>query len=89
MSRRGGLSAEVSKLLDELDMEPYSIDELIRYQGQYMTEYARFANNAQSEKRSMQWNLSDFICGKFVQDQDNVMKAAVSMNRLVTSMCTK
>lgn len=52
-----------------------------------MTEYSRFAASASFERRAMHWTLSDFLCGKLVQEQDNVLKAAVEQHKLITSVC--
>lgn len=41
-ARRGGLSSDVSRMLDDLESEPQSLDDLMRIQGANMAEYSRF-----------------------------------------------
>lgn len=87
ISRRGGLSSEVSKMLDDLDSDPLPLEELMRSQGLAMTEYSKFVSAASFQQRSMHWTFGDFLCGKLVQDQDHVLKAAVELSKLVSSLC--
>ena len=87
ITRKGGLSSDVSTLLDELDFERIPLDELQRNQNNYLLEYSRFANQAKQEQRSMHWTLGDYMSYRFIQAHDNIMKAAVKMHKHVGSIC--
>jgi hypothetical protein len=74
-------------MLDDLDSEPHTLEELMRAQGGCISEYSKFVNSAQFQQRSMHWTLSDFLCSKYVHEQGDIMKAAVKVSRLTSSLC--
>ena len=87
-SRRGGLNAELSKMLDELESEPMAIDDMIETQGANISEYHRHVLAVQqTTKQPMNWTLSDFLCNKYLIERENMMKAALESSKLITSLC--
>lgn len=75
-------------MLEELDSEPMSLDDMVKVQGQNLSDYHKYVSTIQKdEASSMNWTLSDFLCNKYLKERDNMMKAALESNKMMHSLC--
>lgn len=82
----GGKNSAQLKLLEELEFSPMKFDELYQVQSAYMFEYTRFMNQALSQHRAMHWSFSDYMCYRFVLNDDNIMNSAIQMHKHLAAL---
>ena len=74
-------------MLDELEMEPLPLEDIITIQGDQINEYHRYIVALSQEKKPMNWTFGDFLCNKYLIERENPMKAALESSKMLNSIC--